>query len=66
MEIAKEAQAKKIQIFNLNVNKFLKECEREEKIKKKQEAKPEDKKEEKKHEENKTENKHGENKNEFN
>lgn len=50
IEIAKEALAKKIEIFNLNIAKFLKECEREEKMKKKEGTKVETKKEEKKHE----------------
>ena len=60
MQIAKEAMAKKIEIYNLNTVKFLKECARDEKIKmkKKHEHKTEEKKTEVKH----TEHKHEENK----
>lgn len=55
MEIAKEALAKKIEIYNLNANKFIKEYTREEKIKLKEEQKETPKKEETKKEEKKTE-----------
>jgi len=62
MQMAKEAQAKNIEIYNLNTVKFLKECARDEKIKQKlkTEVKTTTKHEEKKAEQ--TEHKQGEQK----
>ncbi len=69
LEIAKQIISRKLEVYNLNVKKFIKQIERDMKLRKrkpeekKHETKPEMKKEEKNHEEkNKTETKAMENK----
>ncbi|MEK6885629.1 MAG: eL32 family ribosomal protein [Nanoarchaeota archaeon] len=48
MQMAKEAQAKNIEIYNLNTTKFLKECARDEKIRMKTKSTKVESKQEKK------------------
>ena len=66
IEMAREAQAKNIEIYNLNTAKFLKECARDEKIRMNKKAQAKSTKIEAKHEEKKTEVKPTEHKHEEN
>ena len=53
IEIVKQAQAKKLDIANFNLKKFLKKMKRQEKLRKKTSVKPEVKKQEEKPADNK-------------